>query len=78
MGGARYKSDKEGGGHSFDCSCVQPRKSAHVMFTATWKPSKQIIGLKTKYCRTESPAALKSSPDGTQHSERHDVTVSIV
>ena len=27
---------------------------------------------------TESPAALKSSPDGTQHSERHDVTVSIV
>ena len=31
MGGAPYKSDKEGGGHSFDCFCVQPRKSAHVM-----------------------------------------------
>ena len=26
----------------------------------------------------ESPATSKSSPDGTQHSEQHDVTVSIL
>ena len=34
------------------------------------KPSKQRT--------TESPAASKSSPDGTQHSEPYDVTVSIL
>ena len=40
------------------------------------KPSKQIIGHKITY--TESPAASKSSHDGTQHSELYDVMVSIV
>ena len=33
---------------------------------------KQIIG------QTELPAASKSSPDGTQHSEQHHATVSIM
>ena len=40
------------------------------------KPSKQIIGHKTTY--NGITAASKSSPDGTWHSEWHDVTVSIV
>ena len=40
------------------------------------KPSKQITGHKIT---TESPVGSKSSPDSTQHSERHDETpVSIV
>ena len=40
------------------------------------KLSKQIMGQKITY--KESPVASKSSPEGTQHSEQHDVTVSIV
>ena len=40
------------------------------------KPSKQIIGHKITY--NGITAASKSSPDGTRHSEWHDVAVSIV
>ena len=35
MGRAPYRSAKEGGGRSFDCFRIEPRKSTHVMFTAT-------------------------------------------
>ena len=36
--GAPYKSaeDLKKGGHSFECFCIWPWKSTHVMFTATW------------------------------------------
>ena len=39
-------------------------------------PSRQIIGQTITY--NEATAASKSSPDGTQHSEWHYVTVSMV
>ena len=76
MGGAPYKSAKEGGGALFRLFPHLTTKERPRHLYSDSKPSKQIIGHKKR--TTESPAALKSSPDGIQGSERHDVTVSVV
>ena len=48
-------------------------KRVHVTFTAIWCPQSKLINKQYK-----PPLTLKSSPDGTKHSGRHHVTVSMV
>ena len=69
MGRAPYKFAKEGDGHSFTFITTKERPR-HVY--SDLLPSKQTIGQ-----TTETPAASKLSPDGTQHSEQHHVAVSM-
>ena len=76
MGGAPYKSAKEGSGRSFDCFRILTTKEQPRHVYSDLKPSKQIIGHKITYNVT--PAASKLSPDDTQHSELYDVMESIL
>ena len=73
MGGATYKSRKEGGGHSFKCfHNLTTNEHPHHVYSKSM-PWKQII---EQTIIAEPPAALKLSPDGTQHSEWHHVSSS--
>ena len=67
MGRAPYKFAKEGGGRSFECFSIYhervPMSCLHALEANNWTNN--------NLCTTKPPAALKSSPDGTHHSERH-------
>ena len=67
-----YKSVKEDSGCSFECFHILTMRAPKSCL-------QQLDTLKANdwtnnNCATESPAASKSSPDGTQQSERHHVT----
>ena len=70
MGGAPYKSAKEGGGGYSFVFNHERAPICHVY--SDFMSSKQIIGqLRT----TKPPVSLKLSPDSTQHSEWHHFTM---
>ena len=66
-GGAPYKFSKEGVGAL--SSVTTKEHPCHVYSDSM--ALKQIIGQTITY--SEAPAASKSSPDGTQHSEWHHI-----
>ena len=68
MGGAPYKSAKEGVGALLSVSAFNQR-----CVYSDLKPSKQISGHKITYCRITSGFKVES-----WRSEQHDVTMSIV
>ena len=72
MGGASYKSAKEWGLGTVSSGSAF---NAYGMFT-TRCPQSTLLD--TQQCATEPSPALKSSPDGTQHSEWHHITMSMV
>ena len=78
MGGAPYKSAKEGCGLLFQMfpHLTTKEHPCHVYSNAML--SKQIIGQAINVQRTSLPAASRSIPGSTQHSEQHHVTMSMV
>ena len=72
MGGATLQVCQRGGWALFRLFLHLTTKEPPRHVYSNSKPSKQILGHKIMY--NGSPVASKSSPDGTQHSERHDVT----
>ena len=74
MGGAPYKSAKEGGGSSFECSAFNHERGPMSRLQQTRCPLN--IGQTVMYDGAAS--TLKWSLDGTQHSEQHHDNVSAV
>jgi len=70
MGRAPYKSDKEGAGALSSVwhltTKVHPCRVYSILM-----PSKKIN--RQTNCSMEPPAASKLNPDGTQHSEQHNI-----
>ena len=60
MGGAPYKSAKEGGGRSFECFCKLATKEGPCHVYSDSMPSKQIIGQTITYKRTTSGFEVES------------------
>ena len=61
---------QRGGGYSFECLAFNHKCTPSRVYSI-FMPSKKINGQTN--CSMEPPAASKLSPDGTQHSEQHNI-----
>ena len=77
MDRAPYKSAKEGGGHSSTVSAFNHER-APTSCLQRLEALKANNWTQSNVQRNHHAAASKSNPEGTQHSELYDVTVSII
>ena len=73
MGGAPYKSTKEGGGHSFECFAFN-----HESAPISCLQRLDALGANNWTNNNLQKNHQRLSPDSTQHSEQHHITVSMV